>query len=419
MAEQKFLVDIDLDKNELKQAVVQNAATSNVPAAPNVGQIYYDTTLETIGIFTSTNGWVYFPSGTASSGYIQDIVATQTAVTISITNNIATITIANATITADGLMSKEDKEKLDNSTSNNTFSTLVERNATGIINVTQILVTDEPTLPKHVATKGYVDAMAQGLRTKEPARVVTSSSITLSGTQTIDGVGVVAGDRVLVINQADPKINGIYIVNTNAWTRATDLTTGASGANVYLFVSEGTVEADTGWVCTSDLGSDIVGTDDLTFVKFSNAGTLEAGAGLIKIGNMINAVAGDTSITINPDDFTVRRNPSGAIVLSGAGTGIGVGVDGTDIIISGNQVTIGNSISKTLYKLVSLSAGTQSTITHNLGTRNVHVTVLNQTTYEEVITKVVHSTTNTVNITSNSATSVIVIISGNVGVVIP
>lgn len=57
---------------------------------------------------------------------------------------------------------------------------------------------------------------------KGPVVVATTANITLSGTQTIDGVAVVADDRVLVKNQTTGSENGIYVASATAWARAVD-----------------------------------------------------------------------------------------------------------------------------------------------------------------------------------------------------
>ena len=82
-------------------------------------------------------------------------------------------------------------------------------------------VTD-PTNPQDAATKNYVDTAVQGLDTKQSVRVATTANITLTNTKTVDGVLLIVGDRVLVKDQTTQSANGIYIVATGAWTRATD-----------------------------------------------------------------------------------------------------------------------------------------------------------------------------------------------------
>lgn len=105
---------------------------------------------------------------------------------------------------------------------------------TGSVDVASKKITSvaDPTVATDAATKSYVDSVAQGLDIKASVKVATTANITLSGTQTIDGIVLVASDRVLVKDQTTGTQNGIYVVAAGAWTRATDMASGsdASGA---------------------------------------------------------------------------------------------------------------------------------------------------------------------------------------------
>jgi phage-related tail fiber protein len=157
---------------------------------------------------------------------------------------------------------------------------------------------------EEVATKPYVDAVKQGLDIKDSVRVATTANITLSGTQTIDGVAVVAGDRVLVKNQSTASQNGIYVVAAGAWTRSTDADSNAKvTAGMFTFVAEGTANADSGWVLTAD-DPVTLGTTSLAFSQFSGAGQITAGAGLTKTGNTIDVGTANTGrIVVNADNI--------------------------------------------------------------------------------------------------------------------
>jgi hypothetical protein len=146
-----------------------------------------------------------------------------------------------------------------------------------------------PTADADAASKSYVDGVAQGLDIKEAARVATTANITLSGTQTIDGVSVVADDRVLVKDQNTASENGLYLCKASSWTRTDDLATGADASSVFVFISEGSTQADQGFVCSSDKGSSVVATNNLSFTQFSGAGSITAGDGLQKSGSTLSA----------------------------------------------------------------------------------------------------------------------------------
>tara|TARA_Y100000401_G_scaffold65670_1_gene52367 strand:- start:770 stop:1933 length:1164 start_codon:yes stop_codon:yes gene_type:complete len=145
-----------------------------------------------------------------------------------------------------------------------------------------------PTADAHFATKGYVDGVSQGLDIKEGVKVATTANITLSGTQTIDGVAVSADERVLVKNQSTASENGLYLCKASTWARTDDLAAGDDASSVFVFVDQGTVNADNGYVCSTNKGSAVVGTNNLTFVQFSGAGQITAGDGLDKSGNTLS-----------------------------------------------------------------------------------------------------------------------------------
>lgn len=137
-----------------------------------------------------------------------------------------------------------------------------------------------PSLGTHLATKAYVDAAITGLDVKQSVRAATTANITLSGAQTIDGVSVIAGDRVLVKNQSTGANNGIYDAASGAWTRSADADNSVAGevtSGMFAFVTEGTVNGDTGWTLTTN-DPITLGTTALVFAQFTGgAGTSAAG----------------------------------------------------------------------------------------------------------------------------------------------
>lgn len=152
----------------------------------------------------------------------------------------------------------------------------------------------DPVSDQDAATKIYVDQVAQGLDVKASVKAATTANITLSGAQTIDGVSVVAGDRVLVKNQTTQADNGIYVASNTSWSRSSDADTWAELVSAYTFVEEGSTYADTGWVCTVNAGGTL-GSTAVTWSQFSGAGTYQAGTGLTLTGNTFSIT--NTAVT--------------------------------------------------------------------------------------------------------------------------
>lgn len=159
--------------------------------------------------------------------------------------------------------------------------------------------------------RAYADAIASGLEVKDHVRAATTANITLSGTQTIDGVAVVAGNRVLVKNQTAGENNGIYDAASGSWTRSTDAdTSGEVTTGMFTFVTEGTVSANVGYILNTPAVITL-GTTALSFVQFSAAGQVTAGGGLTKTGSQIDVI-GDSSITVAADQISVASNHGGS-----------------------------------------------------------------------------------------------------------
>jgi hypothetical protein len=135
-----------------------------------------------------------------------------------------------------------------------------------------------PTGSTDIANKLYVDSVAAGLSWKAPVTAATTVNITLSGTQTVDTVVLVVGNTVLVKNQSNSAQNGIYTVNTGAWTYATGSTTWEQYVSALVFIEFGT-QASSAWYCTAQPGGTL-GTTAMVWSNFSVSGNYTAGTGL-------------------------------------------------------------------------------------------------------------------------------------------
>lgn len=473
----KFLVGIDLTKNELQNAVIQNLATA--PSSPIAGQIYFDTVDNELYFYNGT-GWestqanaqvtygtlsnrpaageagrlyyatdnylLYFDDGStwtqisnfgtvtaqtsygASSGngsstnYAR---ADHTHGTPSLSNEApASLAIGGTSSAGTGTApSREDHthampsfgsvtaQTSFGASSGNGSATTVTRSdhthgtpvhdnaAHSAINISALATpaTDvawagykitglgTPTADGDAANKSYVDGVAQGLLIKEAVHTATTAILPNSPAWTSTGGGrytattfgqlEVDGDlqldtqRVLVKNQVDSQYNGIYEVTTQGdgstyWvlTRSADANTSAEvKSGMFTFVQTGDTLANTGWVLTTD-NPITLNTTPLAFSQFSGAGTYIEGNGIDITGNTISAVAG-----------------TGITVTSG-----GINID-TSVVVRKYAANVGDASS------------TSYTITHSLNTRDVQVTVYdNSSPYAEVICDVQHTSTSAV-----------------------
>ena len=171
--------------------------------------------------------------------------------------------------------------------------------------MTGALILDaDPSVALGAATKQYVDSVATGLDVKASVRAASTGDLSLSGTQTVDDVSLIAGDRILVKNQSTGSENGIYDVAAGAWTRSTDADNTPSNevtSGMFTFIEEGTANADSGWTL-STADPIVLDTTALTFTQFSGAGTVNAGTGMTKAGDTLNVIGG-TGITANANDI--------------------------------------------------------------------------------------------------------------------
>lgn len=481
----KFLVSIDLNKNELQNGVIQNLATA--PSSPVAGQIYYNTGDNELYYYNGT-GWestqaesevLYGTlSGRPSAGtagrlyYATDnyLLYFDDGSTWTQINNFGTVTAqttygatsgngtstnfaradhthgtppltnttpqalpigANGAVGTGSAPAREDHvhempdfgnvttqtsfgassangTSVDLARADHTHGTPVHDNAAhSLINLSALAVPTAdvsfanykitnlatPLSAADAATKQYVDDVAQGLNIHAASFAATTANLnatynngtsgvgatlTNAGTQaafTTDGTSPALNARILVKNQTTTSQNGIYTLTTvgtgsTNWvlTRATDFDTAAEIAGGdFTFVDTGTTLANTGWVNVDEVTT--VGTDPIVFQQFSGAGTYVAGDGLLLTGNSFSAVAGS------------------GITVSGAG----IAID-TSVVVRKYAANVGDG------------SATSYTITHNLNTKDVQVTIYdNSTPFAEVVCDVQHTSTSAVTLLFSTA----------------
>jgi hypothetical protein len=192
---------------------------------------------------------------------------------LSIDNGNITIVDSNANVYANSLISNNII-----STSGTNSNITINPDGTGVINVSNKKISNlaDPVLASDAATKGYVDATAQGLSIKNSVQYATTTNILLDGTvTTIDGKTVTTSDRVLVKDQTNKAENGIYIASTTgAWTRSLDMNLASEIYGAFTFVETGTIYQSTGWVTTnSPLDPFTLNTTDISWTQFSGTGS--------------------------------------------------------------------------------------------------------------------------------------------------
>jgi len=214
---------------------------------------------------------------------------------------------------------------------------------------TTATVSTAPVSGNDVVNKTYLEFFAAGISWKQPVDCGTTANITLSGLQTIDGVTVVAGSRVLVKNQTTTSQNGIYLASATAWSRAPDADTWDELISAICFVESGSTLAGSAWYCTIQPGGTI-GTTAITWSNFSVAATYTAGTGLtltdyvfsITNTGVTAAAYGSASKTL-----TATVNAQGQLTVLAA----------TDIAIANTQVSGLGTMSTQSASSVAITGG--------------------------------------------------------------
>lgn len=299
------------------------------PASPVTGQLYYDTGNNTLwyyngSIWVAASGGTPPDATTSTKGIVQlagDLAGTAAS------PQIAAGVITDADVNSankDGAVGLASMRTLGGGAQqampgNRTLDAIAAPAASVNMNNQRLVSVADPTGATDGANKQYVDGVAQGLDAKASVKAATTANITLSAAQTVDGVALVAGDRCLVKNQTTQSANGIYIVASGAWTRATDMDAWGEVPGAYTFVEQGTTQADTGWVCTADQGGTI-GTTNITWTQFNGAGSYIGGAGLTLSGSTFDVGGTANRITVGTDTVDIAATYVGQTSITTLGT---------------------------------------------------------------------------------------------------
>lgn len=211
-----------------------------------------------------------------------------------------------------------------------------------------------PTDATDAATKAYVDSVTEGLHIHESVVAATTANVNLANAlengDTLDGITLATGNRILVKNQTTQSENGIYVVQASGQpTRAADFDTASEiDSGDFVFVYSGTANASTGWVQTNKPAT--IGTDAIVFTQFSGAGTYIAGNGLTLTGNSFSINTGVT-VDLNTAQTLTNKSISGSTnTLSNIGnsslTNSAITINGTSVSLGGTRTLGSDDISE-------------------------------------------------------------------------
>lgn len=425
-----FLTPINLNKLELQNAAIQNLGTA--PSSPVKGQMYFNS--------TGGDNTLYWYDGTTW-------VAAKAGSGVSPATTVTTEAVGNAAVVGTSLnYARQDhvhgREAFGASTAVTTFgaakadgtavtvshsdhthgspahdaaahslipiSALAPASANVSMGGNILSGVATPVSGTDAANKNYVDGAVAGLAWKDSVRLASTANVAFppTGLAAIDGVTPVAGDRILLKAQTNAAENVIWIASATTWIISPDVDSQAKLLGAAVFVEEGTTNADTSWVMTTNAPITVLSTP-LTWAQFAGGGSVTAGAGMTQAGNVLNVIAGDATLTVAADSI-VRAALTGDVTtvvnaatiaanavtntkladmptLTIKGNNTGATADPIDMTVPQLVTMLGTSILRKQNTTVGTGASLVYIINHSLATQQVMVQVRRTTAPFDVV----------------------------------
>lgn len=322
----KILVSYDFSKLELLNTRFQNLAAD--PGSPVAGLFYYNTGDNTFRWYNGSSFVAALTTAHAGSGGAAhaNVVAAgaagfMTGADKTKLDGIATGATANAT----------DAQLRDRSTHTGTqtaatisdFNTAVRTNrldqmaaptADTSIGGFKLTNVADGVSANDAATVGQLLQVQNGTDWKQSVRALSTTNVAaLSGLLTIDGITLIANDRVALVGQTTASANGIYLAQSGAWTRSLDADSNTEiTPNCTFMVEEGTTNADTQWRLTTN-GAIVVGTTSLAFAQIGAGTSYTNGAGISIAGSVISV---DTAVVVRKYAQNIGDGAASSITIT-------------------------------------------------------------------------------------------------------